>query len=199
MPRKNNTALLIFIKNPVAGKVKTRLAVDVGDEQALQIYLKLCQYTRNICENSSLDTYLFYSDFIDTSDLWSPILCKKMVQEGVNLGERMHNALSTCLKNHQQAILIGTDCPSITKKHFDQTIALLNSKDVVIGPSTDGGYYLIAMKKENRSLFTSIEWSTENVLIQTVTKCTEENLDYALLETLTDIDHIADWKKFGWE
>jgi glycosyltransferase A (GT-A) superfamily protein (DUF2064 family) len=97
------------------------------------------------------------------------------------------------------ALLIGSDCAQLKISHIEYAFEVLKEKDVVIGPSLDGGYYLIGMKKCHQSLFTDIEWSTENVLSQTLEKIDSEGLSFGLLEQLSDIDEWEDWVKYGWE
>ena len=133
-------ALIIFIKNPQLGKVKTRVAQTVGDEKALEIYLKLLKITRQntkilLRSNSfgkAVKCHLFYSDFINTHDEWSPKDYKKHVQNGADLGARMANAFSDILKTHEKVCIIGSDCPMLSADILNQAFDILEGKEFVI-------------------------------------------------------------------
>ncbi len=193
MPYKN--ALIIFIKNPALGKVKTRLAKTVGNENALEIYLELSRITRDstsILKN--IQPYVFYSDFIDKNDDWANEIFKKRVQSGEDLGDRMSNAFHEILEQHQHVCIIGSDCPTLSVDILNQSFDLLQNHDFVVGPSTDGGYYLLGISSEKYEfLFKNMEWSTENVLSETLQRIAENEKTVALLPALTDVDEERDW------
>ncbi len=193
MPYKN--ALIIFIKNPALGKVKTRLAKTVGNENALEIYLELSRITRDstsILKN--IQPYVFYSDFIDKNDDWANEIFKKRVQSGEDLGDRMSNAFHEILEQHQHVCIIGSDCPTLSVDILNQSFDLLQNHDFVVGPSTDGGYYLLGISsKKYEFLFKNMEWSTENVLSETLQRIAENEKTVALLPALTDVDEERDW------
>ncbi len=184
--------LIIFLKNAVYGKVKTRLAATVGDNRALKIYKQLIQYTHSIMLPLPADKIVFYSDAIDQNDMWQNGY-QKQLQHGNNLGERMFNAFDCVFKNsYSEAIIIGTDCPELTQDIILNAFEKLNKYDVVIGPAADGGYYLLGIKTINRELFTEVEWSTDKVLQTTIKLCADNYLSYFLLEELHDIDEEKD-------
>ena len=184
-----NNALIIFIKNPVLGKVKTRLAGTVGDETALEVYKELLNYTQKITLLIDADKFLFYADFLQREDEWPNDRFIKHLQKGNDLGERMYNAFEyTFLNKHQKVIIIGSDCIDLSASVIEDAYMLLNDSDVVIGPAKDGGYYLLGMKELHQSLFKNISWGTSEVLKQTLSICRSQHLNYSLLPTLTDID-----------
>lgn len=193
-----NKGLIVFIKNPVIGKAKTRIARTVGEDKALAIYLELLGYTRKLAQQFTGKKYLYYSDLI-TDDEWSAGDFHKRIQCKGDLGLKMSGAFSQVLTDVDMAVLIGSDCTLLKITHLEQALDILIEKDVVIGPSLDGGYYLIALKESHPQLFTDIYWSTENVLTQTIEKVESSGLTYGLLEPLSDIDEWEDWKKYGWE
>lgn len=196
MEKRSEAALIIFIKNPVKGKVKTRLAADLGDEKALIIYQFLCRHTRDICIEIPCTKYLYYSDNPVAEDDWDPDIFIKKKQKGKGLGERMKNAFDEVLGVHQKAVLIGSDCPGINPSMILESLELLNSSDLVLGPSTDGGYYLIGLKENSAELFENISWSTGEVLNQTIAKANIRQLAYCLLNELSDIDTLNDWNNW---
>jgi uncharacterized protein len=201
-------ALIIFIKNPALGKVKTRLARTIGDEKALDIYLELTQITR---ENTlklrekaqksahilrGVNRHVFYSDFVNSSDEWANNRFTKHVQTGDDLGERMSNAFTDILKTHKNAIIIGSDCPTLTTEIMESAFAQLEKYDFVVGPSTDGGYYLLGFGQNNAHhfVFDNMDWSTDKVLPTTLKRIKEHGKTVFLLPELTDIDEEKDWE-----
>ncbi|HMG14641.1 MAG TPA: TIGR04282 family arsenosugar biosynthesis glycosyltransferase [Saprospiraceae bacterium] len=196
----DNNVLIIFIKNPVLGKVKTRLANAIGEEKALIIYAELLDITRNQVLDLPFKKYLFYSEFIDGNDHWPEDIFTKEVQSGADLGKRMCNAFRHVLSNASKAVIIGSDCPELSSQVIEKAFFLLDSNDVVIGPSSDGGYYLLGMKALHIDLFSGISWSSSEVLSSSITKLEMAALSYSLLEVLDDIDQVEDlekWRKGG--
>ena len=191
------TTLIIFIKNPKLGKVKTRLAVTVGDEKALSIYKKLLDFTQKLAISLPCERLLFYSDEIETNDNWSDIFFQKNKQHGNDLGERMKNAFQKTLLTSKKAVIIGSDCAELTKEILENAFDALEKNDFVIGPAEDGGYYLIGMNYFEPSVFENINWSTEEVLPKTLEKIAHLERKVALLPTLSDTDNEEDWKKIA--
>jgi uncharacterized protein len=188
-----NEALIIFTKNPIPGKVKTRLAATVGKDKALKIYKQLIQYTIELTNQLPIPKFLYYSDSIDLNDNWSNSLYKKMLQSGAGLGEKMKNAFSDLFdQGYDKVLIIGTDCPELSPGIINAAFDKLNNHDVVIGPARDGGYYLLGMKKLYPVLFQDISWSTDQVLHQTLSACVDSGLSNLLLDELSDIDNEED-------
>ena len=191
-------AIIIFIKNPVLGTAKTRLAKDVGDERALEIYKSLLSYTRTVSSMVQANRFLFYSNEIIDDD-WDAKIFNKKVQSGNDLGARMSNAFKEVLKNHDKAVIIGSDCPQLDLMTISTAFSALDEYDHVIGPSQDGGYYLLGMKEYNPEVFEEMTWSTASVCEETIDRIKSKNKTYKLLEVLSDVDHKEDWDKYGWE
>lgn len=193
-------ALIIFIKNPVLGKVKTRIAETAGAEQALKIYLKLLQHTRQVALGVEAQRSLFYSDFINERDDWSNAHFQKKLQQGANLGERMRRAFEVAFaEGAQQVVIIGSDCALLTSEFVTSAFQHLDEFPFVIGPALDGGYYLLGMNADYPEVFDQIEWSTEQVLPQTLERLQTLQKSYFLLPELPDIDYESDWEKYGSE
>lgn len=197
MLQKALSALIIFIKNPEKGRVKTRIAKSVGDDKALEIYLALLDHTQQLSLSVNARRYLYYSDFIDHADAWSEAHFIKKQQQGADLGERMHAAFAATLQETDKAVIIGSDCLALQTAIVEQAFQALDEYDYVIGPSTDGGYYLLGMKQAQRAVFEDITWSTEVVLAQTLEQINRDNASFFLLPALTDIDHWEDWLMRG--
>jgi hypothetical protein len=191
-------ALLIFIRNPVRGKVKSRIARTAGEEVALRIYLALLGHTRAVCTQVDAARLLFYSDHIGHGDEWPADIFQKFLQQGEGLGERMLQAFQTALAEYRRAVIIGSDCPAITPALIHQAFDLLGTHQLVIGPSADGGYYLLGMHSPHSILFEHIAWGTEAVFTQTMERAAEIGLKAAMLPTLPDIDYEEDWERHGW-
>ncbi len=181
---------MVFMKNPVKGKVKTRLAATIGNDNALEIYKMLLQQTAFVISTlNNCDKAIFYSDFVDENDLWGEHANQKYLQNGIDLGARMNNAFDFSFKNgYEKIIIIGTDCYDLKSEIIENGFEVLNKSNVVIGPATDGGYYLLGMKQLHQKLFENILWSTENVLNDTIQILKKSQLTYHLLPVLSDID-----------
>ena len=187
-------ALIIFVRNPILGKVKTRLAKTLGNEQALIVYKELLRYTHDITQTLPYDKYVFYADGITQNDIWENHIYKKQIQSGNNLGARMQAAFELLFnKDYQHICIIGSDCYELTTAIIRQAFDALPQYDAAIGPSADGGYYLLGLSRMQPSLFTNMEWSTDKVLKQTVNACTIADCSYTLLPILHDIDDEQDW------
>lgn len=185
-------ALIIFVKNPVLGKVKTRLAESIGDEKALKVYLQLLEKTNLETRPLSCSKYLFYSDHIENEDIWDSTVYSKVLQQGTDLGERIKHAFEFVFQTHDAVIIIGSDCYELTTGHIDTAFNVLKEKQVVIGPANDGGYYLLGLRNNNEALFLDIEWSSSKVLDSTLRKVKAQGMSYELLPTLVDVDTLED-------
>jgi rSAM/selenodomain-associated transferase 1 len=200
MITKTKNAVIVFQKNLVAGRVKTRLAKTLGNDEALEIYKSLIKTTYlEIGQLKDVDIFIYLSDYVE--ELPFDIKGKSyqiLAQEGKDLGERMKNAFRDCFgKGYQKCIIIGTDCPEISTKDMQLAFDKLSYKDIIIGPAADGGYYLLGLKKETPALFESINWSTAEVLSSTTHRAEGQNLSFEKLRTLNDIDTEKDWKLYN--
>lgn len=191
-------ALIVFIKNPELGRVKTRLAAELGDASALEIYLSLLDHTRKTALSIEAVRYTYYSRYVEEEDEWNPKDFRKCLQAGASLGHRMEKAFEEVLSRHEKVIIIGSDCPGITPDLLELGYDLLGFSDVVLGPSMDGGYYLIGMKDLHRDLFRKMPWSTDKVLTETRNRLRGSGLRWEELPVLADIDRADDWKRWGW-
>lgn len=188
--------LLIFIKNPVAGTVKTRLAKDVGDEEALNIYLQLLAHTRSQANEVEVARRLYYSNEVDPNDEWPADLYYKYVQEGNDLGARMENGFRRAFfDGSRKVVIIGSDCAQLTTAHLEAAFEALDTHDIVAGPANDGGYYLLGMKTFTPEVFRNITWSTQSVLADTIATVRKMNKSVKVLETLIDVDTLDDWNQ----
>jgi len=185
--------LIIFVKNIVLGKVKTRLAKTVGDDAAFQVYKYLVEITERETENlEDFDKHIYFSDVI-IEIKWKND--KKFVQKGNDLGERMKNAFQHGFDlGYKNVIGLGSDLPDLTKNEINLGLTVLKEKDVVFGPASDGGYYLIGMNKMISSIFENKPWSTNYLLKETLIELKEQNISFDLIKELNDIDTLEDLK-----
>lgn len=192
----NQNAVIVFQKNAELGKVKTRLAATLGDQQALDIYRHLIDKTYSQLSGiSDADIFVYFSEFHEKSSLKIPH--QTAVQKGVDLGERMKCAFEEVFaKGYERVILTGTDCPDIETNILNQALQELLSNDAVFGPALDGGYYLIGLKDVYREIFENIPWSTDKVLLLTEKQLNKRKLTYSLLKPLRDIDTPDDWESY---
>ncbi len=196
MEEKKDNALIIFLKNPEEGYVKTRLASQIGDAEALSVYHQLLEHTRNVALECGADLHLFYSDFIDEEDKWPGTDFTKHRQMGNTLGEKMLNAFETIAEQgYEKMVIIGSDCPEITPRIINDAFSRLNEYDVVIGPAMDGGYYLLGMNVVYEQLFGGIDWSSEHVFDQTIYVMQQEGIIWYEMPILSDVDTEDDLPK----
>lgn len=191
--RDTESLLIIFYRNPEIGKVKTRLAATLGDSTALAIYLYIVAHTKSITENLPVDKAVYYSHHIDTEDNWQNDVYQKHLQTGQDLGQKMANAFSHGFRSGYHSIcIIGTDCFELTSGIIQEAFVRLRSNDTVIGPATDGGYYLLGMNAHYPTLFTNKLWSTDSVCNATIQDFKTLGLRYYELPVLTDVDEAND-------
>jgi len=199
MPKFKSAAIIIFIKNAEKGKVKTRLASTMGDDKALQIYKALLGHTRKTVLSIPAERLLYYSSYINFDDEWPESKFHKYLQPDGALGERMAYAFQKAFKLFQHVIIVGSDCPTLSKKILVEAFDQLRHHSFVIGPAQDGGYYLLGMREFTPSVFENMKWSTESVLSDTIKAINKTGGSYHLLPELSDVDYEADWEKWGWE
>ena len=192
-----DTGLIIFVKNPESGNAKTRIANSVGTAKAMQIYIKLLELTLDLCLKFEGVKYLFYQDKINLRDLWPNDRFIKEVQADGDLGHKMQAAFRTVRKDCDNVLIIGSDCPYLSQDILRKAQLQLGQYDIVIGPSTDGGYYMIGLSHGvSLSVFEEIEWSTDKVFSQTIANIDDLGLSYYVLPTLSDIDYYEDWEAY---
>jgi hypothetical protein len=184
-------ALIVFVKKPVEGKVKTRLAKGVGHTEAVRIYKALLTNTEEVIAPLSQDVFIF-------SDVHFEGYFKGYswyLQEGTDLGVKMYNAFEQVFSlGYHSVSIIGSDCFELTTEIIQD--AYKSAKPSVLGPSKDGGYYLLGLKGNHKAIFDKVDWSTERVLEQTKKQLQSVEMNYDLLPTLTDIDDLEDLRLF---
>lgn len=184
--------LIVLLKNPIRGKVKTRLAESVGEDAALQIYLRLMKHTLTIADKVQAHKLILWSDYIQDGP-GSLGSATHGLQQGGDLGERMAAAFRQSFNlGAQRAVIIGSDCPGINADLIEEAFDQLVRNDVVIGPACDGGYYLLGMSSFYPQLFAGKKWSTEHVYRDTLADTLRLALSASILKEMSDIDEEKD-------
>lgn len=183
----------MFIKNSELGHVKTRLAKTVGDENALRIYKALIEKTKEQIKDVTAQKSIYYSSYIDNYDQFASDEYAKRLQMGDDLGERMKNTFEAAFnQGAEKAVIIGSDCWQLTEEVLNEAFSALDKSDFVIGPAVDGGYYLMGMSTFIPEVFNEKEWSTSNVLVDTLLDVQNKGLSHQILRTLSDVDYEED-------
>jgi rSAM/selenodomain-associated transferase 1 len=194
------TCAILFARNPVPGRVKTRLQPHLSPDQAAALYtafvrdsvalLRGCGAQRKIVASADVDGLAGLRSLLDPTGEDG---LEFVAQEGGDLGMRMEHALGWAFDTGTtRAVILGTDAPSLPPTTIDDALARLAEADVVLGPSVDGGYYLVgvtaqAFEDAAPALFRGIAWSTGSVLAQSVEALTAP-LSLALLPAWYDVD-----------
>ena len=189
--------LLIFARAPRLGAVKTRLASEIGKEQALAAYVQLLQ---TLCDNlqSLSNTTLLVTPDDGASELrlLIPPEWEIAAQGSGDLGARLERAFTNAFEGSDRVLVIGSDCPYVRREDVEAGFEALGKHDLVLGPADDGGYWLVGLNQPRPRLFEGINWSTSTVLAETLKRAAQLGLKTNLLRQLCDVDTAADWHAF---
>jgi uncharacterized protein len=189
----SSPALIVFVRKPELGKVKTRLAATMGDVAALKVYELLLAHTQQVAVTLELPVYVYYACGIGENDIWQGPHLYKKEQQGVDLGQRMAHAFAAVFaEGHGKVVIIGSDCYALTAPMVQTAFQQLQNSDAVIGPATDGGYYLLGLSRPMPQIFEGIVWSTPTVAAATMGKLYQLDCSVSMLQPLPDIDEEKD-------
>jgi uncharacterized protein len=191
--------LIAFVKAPRVGRVKTRLAQEIGADRACEAYQKLVRAVIGKLEPLP-NVQLRYSpdDAQSETQHWCKPSWTAAAQGAGDLGERLARAFSDALKNGvSRVVIIGSDCPWLGAADIQEAWSELETHDVVLGPARDGGYWLIGLREPLPELFAGIAWSTPDVLKQTLERARTRELRVRMLRELRDVDTLEDWEIFS--
>jgi uncharacterized protein len=195
-----NNILGVFAKYPEPGRVKTRLARDIGDAGAMRVYKTIAERVlrKTAPDKGDYGRIVFYSPSSMKGRFGEWLPGERLLpQRGRDIGERMKNALMDLFTlRAEKAAVIGVDLPDLNRDIIQQSFLELDSSDVVIGPALDGGYYLIGMKMLFHELFRGIPWSSDKVFEETIETIHKLELNYSVLDRLSDVDTVEDLRKF---
>jgi rSAM/selenodomain-associated transferase 1 len=190
----------IFAKQPVPGRVKTRLAADWGNERAAALYECFVRDLLSKFATAGDRRVIGFAPNGDEARQWFDAASRQAASESwtlwpqpeLDLGSRMARYFETWTESaERRTILIGSDSPSLPAEYLEQAWLLLKTNDCVLGPATDGGYYLIGLRgtvADFGAPFRDVEWSTAGVLAQTVELLKQHNLSLGLLPPWYDVD-----------
>ncbi len=194
-------ALIVFVKYPEPGKVKTRLAKFIGFERAAELYREFAAMTFQNCERlRHAARFAAFTPPERKEELRAmfPGEWQWLEQHASqDLGVRLHHAINTVLKlGYRRVLTIGTDSPTLPVAYLEEAAEKLTEYDLVLGPAEDGGYYLIGLQAAPTALFEGIAWSTEKVLAQTLERAKRLDLSVHLLPEWYDVDDLTTLEKF---
>ena len=186
--------LVIMLKEPRPGRVKTRLGRDIGKIAATWWFRhQSARLIRSLRDPRWQIVLAVAPDLAQASRVWPGDL-PRLAQGSGDLGKRMRRML--CSFHQRPACLIGADIPDITRAHISRAFSALGSHDAVFGPALDGGYWLVGAKHPNRlphRLFANVRWPSEHALADTLQGLPDHRV--ALIDALQDIDTGADLKR----
>lgn len=196
-----DTTIVVFCKAPIAGQVKTRLLSHLSAQQAVDIHIELSQQTLLLVSQAQLcpiqlwcspdSSHAFFHQCLDDYPL------SLHEQQGSDLGEKMHHAISSVLKRSSKVLLIGSDCPSLRVDDFEFAINQLQSANtVVVAPVEDGGYVMVAMTKPYPQLFLNKTWSHNNVLTDLQHSIEQSGLTMIKTKQQWDVDTFDDLQRY---
>ena len=190
--------LIVVTRHPKPGRSKTRLIPALGADGAAELHRRMArhtlQWTERLAEARPVDVRVRFTGADETAMaecfgsqfLYDP-------QGDGDLGQRLERALRESFQaGCRRVVAVGTDCPSLSENIVRQAFDHLQDHDLVIGPATDGGYYLIGLARHAESLFQDISWGGDQVLQQTLSAARQANLSIAILPTLADVDRPED-------
>lgn len=184
--------VVVFGREPLAGHVKSRLAAALGDEQAAAVYAVLLDTALQAARTAGFETVLSLAEA--PSAAWArgfAVACEP--QRGADLGSRLAAAFAARFGDGaERVVLVGSDCPGLRPRHLRAAQAALAEAPVVLGPSADGGYWLVAQRAPGVDLFSEIPWSVATTLAATRSRLEALGVEWSELETLADIDTEAD-------
>lgn len=193
MPQQH--ALIIFINNH--NTPESSLVEELGVKKTIAIQKTLTQITRSITDQLPYTKILYYSDFIDEHDSWDNSLYIKQLQQGKDLGERMRNAFEFAFQLEEspvrQASIIWGDVSELTLWHLTKSYYALDTHDFVLGPTNQGGYYLLGMRNLNEEIFQDKQWKSANLIRSTCDQIHQLRKSYYLLPNIPDTNSVENF------
>ena len=190
--------LIIFVKAPRRGAVKTRIAEAIGAQAACDAYLGLVEVLiGNLRTLSNVQVRYTPDDALLEIPNWLQPMWTSAPQGQGDLGQRLTRAFKDAFSTgSERVVIIGSDCPEVNEQDVQSAWAALENHDLVLGPAEDGGYWLIGLHAQRPALFENISWSSSAVFEQTIARANAANLSIHLLRKLNDIDTIDDLRSF---
>ena len=195
---RHDHRLIIFLKAPRAGLVKTRLAAAMGPAGALQAYERLVEtLLESLATLERVELRFTPDDAAGEVSRWLRDGGNARAQGPGDLGERLCRAFRDAFESGaRRVVVIGSDCPELTPADVEAAWVALKTHDVVLGPAADGGYWLVGLRALHEPVFRGIHWSTSSVLAETLAICKQRGLSVHRLRQLSDVDTVEDWERF---
>ena len=189
------SCVVVFGREPIPGRVKTRLAAGVGEEAAAAVYGELLAHTLDMAEAVDADLVLALAE-PPARSFRPPLDVAIEVQVSGDLGRRLSATFERRFaEGYRRVAVIGSDCPELAPRHLDDALTSLADRPVVLGPAADGGYWLVGARPPLVEMFTDIPWSTDGVLEATRARLSRLGIDWLELEELADLDTEADLRR----
>lgn len=190
---KYNDLLIVFVDNPVEGETKTGLSREIGADAALTLHNRFIEYTCKIASKVSfVDVAVYYSIAPIENDTWSLIQCKKYTQSGSNLQNSVKHAFyDNFNKGYKRIVLIGSSCLEINEHKINKAFDILYTGKSVLGPTNDGGLYMIGLNSAFPQFFNHDKWNTKELFKQSMYEMQDMNMNFAILEKTTIIRKLA--------
>lgn len=200
LPLQGKACVLMFVKAPQAGKVKTRLGQTIGYESAAELYTYFAQDVLATIGQLPATPLIFFAPDNAQPQIMEWLAGQKYYpQQGEDLGDRMSQAFQHCFElGYDQALIVGSDSPDMPLNYLENALEQLAAGQVVLGPSEDGGYYALGFSKGNYcpQVFQGIDWSTEKVRTQTLAILEHNNRPIYELPTWYDVDTLSELQRF---
>lgn len=195
--KRADNVLIIFVKYPQPGRVKTRLAKNIGKQNAADLYRLFVEAALKRTKDKNFKRCIFYTPQAQVKEIKKWLGSDGLEfhpQKGRDLGERLFNAFRLSLESlsARRILAIGTDSPLIDSKVVNTAFRALETKQCVLGPASDGGYYLIGLSSLKKEVFKGINWGTKKVFAQTLKRLKMLKMSYSFLDTSFDVDRHED-------
>ena len=186
--------VIVFARAPRAGEVKTRIAQRIGDAPAARLHERLVRAAIATARAARCGPVELHAS--ERHGFFRTLAAPIRLQQGADLGARMHHALQRALRRHEGAVLIGSDCPALRPRDIARAARWLHGgTDVVLAPAEDGGYALIAARRLTAGVFATVEWGSDRVLAQTRANLVRAGLGLRLLPVVWDVDRPEDLER----
>lgn len=192
----SNRALIVFLRHPRPGAVKTRLVPALGADRAAELYRLMAEAVlqQTVPRPGEFERLVFFDppEAAEAVREWLPGV-RLLAQSGGDLGARMADAFDRAFRRGATRVaIIGTDAPGLSRQTVTEALDALDAADVVLGPAQDGGYYLLALRASQPRLFAGVDWSTPRVLEETLARAATVGLGVRQLARRRDLDTLDD-------
>jgi glycosyltransferase A (GT-A) superfamily protein (DUF2064 family) len=192
------TLLILFIRNAISGKLHPSVTRIAGEANALDAYMQMLGHLEAITAYLPYEKLVLYSDIVEAHDVFDPDTYSKEIQSGGTKGERLADAFSTAFKRgYSRVVVVMGECMEMGHAHITEAFENLVDASVVVGPSEEGGYYLLGMRENCQELFEGKQWDGEDVFLDTMLDLQRLKKPYRLLDTLPEVSFHESYNKLS--